>query len=224
MPVITRPVSDRVDVLTIWDNFERHCRELVNIGASAEEIAELRRAAEAVSVEEEAHARANSRNPAFNRRDLGEILEPYTCANGWQIRMPSKPAVRWAAMAILKTTGGTEPADNIGLLAAIVAGLHVLRLYSDGHSAEAMQLVSSPARLADLLPELMDASSGATLDDLAIDYTTLLGAEKKTPAATAYQALLHCLRQRCSAPSTTPSSPSTSRPGSPDLSHRGPNT
>ncbi len=205
----SRVVSDSVQVYTIWDNFQRHEQELRAMGAQDADIEALRQAAAKVAEEEQAHAQADGQNPEFNQADLEEITAPYTCCNGWVIAPPSKPARRWACTAVLKVTGGAAPTDNIGLLAALTAGLFILLLYGQGESAVAMQLVAAPGTLADKLPDLMDASADASLDSLAADYTYLMGLQKKTPARAAYHQALSASRAKCSKSSTTGSSATT---------------
>lgn len=205
----TRVVSDTIQIQTIYDNFERHKQELAAIGATDDDILKLRAAADLVDAEEREHAQADGKNPSLNKDTLEYILAPHECCNGWLINPPSKPARRWACTAILKVTGGAEPTDSIGLLAALSAGLFILKLYGDGESGAAMQLIASPNGLADRVPGLMDELAEYGVDAVADDYMRLMGMQKKSPAMENYLATLSGLQAKCSASSTPPSSSNT---------------
>lgn len=219
----SRIVSDKITVYTIWDNFNRHEAELRTIGATDDQIEELRTAAQAVSVEEESAAAQSGRNPEFNQADLADILCPYTCCNDWIIMPPSIIARRWAMTAVMAVTGGREPTTPIGVLHSLVAGLLVLKLYGEGQKGKVLALVSSDA-IADILPEACDAFAGCPLDAIALDYMSLMGMEKKRPALNLYNQIRERIEAACSSNSTTPSSPGTSQPKASASARPGQNT
>ena len=215
--VKTRVVSDRVEVLTIWDNFERHCRELRAVGAGDKDLAPLKEAAAEVAAEEEKESLATGKNPALNKADLADLTAPRICANGWEIAPPSLSAKRWASTAVLKTTGGVAPNDPVGCGFAILAALWVLRAWGAGRRDEVMQTIAGPGRLADLIPRLQDDSPACDMDALSDDYVALMGLAKKKSLArqraeSAYNKALSSIRMKCSGSSTTGSSLSTSPP------------
>lgn len=208
--VRTRVVSVNKQRFTIWDNYERHVDELKAIGATDEDLAPLKEAAEAVAAEEEKHDMAAGRNPALADGGLDELQAPHVCANGWEIDPPSLPAKRWASAAMLKVTGGVPPEDPVGTCYAVLAGLWALKTWSDGRQDRVMQAVTAPGVLASLLPELADDLDADAVDVLSEDYMTLMGFSKKKRAAMEiYNQTLSSIREQCFGRSTAESSSSS---------------
>ena len=212
----TQVLSDTVQRLTIWDNFDRHRDELLAQGAVEADLVPLREAAKTVEAEEQRTAVDMAENPAL-REGGGGILDlttPRECANGWVVAPPTRMARRWAATAVLKLTGGEEPDDSLAFAFCVVAGLWVLKAWGEGRRDMVMQTVLGSGKLAELIPQLVDKHA-AQIEQLAGDYSELMGFKKKAEALAAYQTALDSLRLRCSSGSIKASSSATSAPGDP---------
>lgn len=207
---VTRVVADKVERYTIWDNLARHEIELREIGATDSDLDALRKAAEAVDVLERQEAVETGRNPHLEQADLGLITAPHVCANGWVIQPPSALARRWARVATVKMTDGTAPADGFSSAAVVLVSLWVLMMWPKNSDA-VMRAVMVAGRLAELIPELIDAVEQDHLDSMVDDYVWLMGfgVQKKTaPAMAEYMAMLSRIRKASSDRSTAKSSPS----------------
>jgi len=200
--------SQKTERFTIWDNYERHTGELAAIGATPDELAELKSVAEKVAEEEDRVAREKGRNPAFENSGLPEITAPHTCSNGWVVAPPTLVAKRWASMALLKVTGGEPPQDALATSYAVIAGLWALKTWGDGQKDRVMQTVMADGALASLLPQIEEQFDIQQIDQVAADFQLLMGQSKKnSPALQQYQQTLSKIRRRHSGPSTPGSSP-----------------
>lgn len=137
--------------VTIWQNFEAHAAALTKLGATAAQLAPLRRAAEAVEKAEKT-AEKTSIDPVAASAPL--LIEPL----GWTIQPPSKEARAWASRAVVAVTGGSEPSPGPGQVMAILAGLWALREAGDGNVGLVMRTVAGENALA-----LVVAASAAEL-------------------------------------------------------------
>lgn len=216
---VSRVVEDKVERFTIWDNLSRHEAELREVGAVEADLAPLRAAARAVDEAEQADAAERGDNP-HAAGGLEALAAPRDCANGWTIAPPTRVARRWAALAVMRVTGGRDPADDLALLQSILVGLWCLREWGAGNADAVMRAANGRGRLAELAMELLDAPAPAgeavAADALAADYVALMGLEKKTAAIAAmagYGAALASLRARFSTASTAGSSGSSPSPG-----------
>ena len=203
MALRRRVTSKHTERYTVWDNYERHCKELKEIGATDEDLKPLKEAAEAVAAAEEQDDRDKGRNPLLENTDLAELTGPHTCVNGWVVQPPTRVARRWASSAMMKVTGGEQPDDALGTAYAVLAGLWALKAWGDDRKDEVMQVVTGPGRLAELLPDL-EADAGSTdYDALAGDYSALMGFSKKNGAAMEkYETILASIREKLSDRST----------------------
>lgn len=213
MPV-TRKQRATVERFTIWDNFEWHKEELQKLGAASADIAELRAAAEKVEAEERAQSLEHDANPGLDDARIEDLTQPYTCANGWTIARPTKAARRWAAVAMLRVTGGADVSDPIGVGYAVLAGLWALKTWGEGARDVVMQTITRPGELAELLTHIEDQVAAEHLLRLPDDLTALLVPEKKSPAWRAWRETIAAIRARLSAPSTRPSSALSPAPAS----------
>jgi len=196
---VIKPKPERVERFTVWDNYDRHCDELREVGATEQDLADLKEAAKAVESEEEKEAITKNQNPILEENSFQDLTAPHECANGWIIQPPTKPARRWAAAAMMKVTGGDPPDDTIGTLYAVLAGLWVLKMWGEGRADVVMQTVSSAGKLATLLPELEDECEDTDIMALPMDYATAMGfPKKKVSAQKNYEMRLESIRQKCS--------------------------
>ena len=218
-PVLVPKGPPKVEHFDIWDNYRQHCEELRAIGADDDDLALLKKAAEEVWKHEQADALEGGRNQVI---DLSPIdpTSPYTCANGWVFKPPSKVAKRWAANAVMAVTGGREPEPGIGQVYGILAGLWALKACGDGQADVVMRTVCSAGVLAEILPALTDDMGDADIGLLGADYLSLMGLAQKSigtdqdadsegkaasPEMEQYEATLQSIRAKYSAGSTPPS-------------------
>lgn len=176
---VTRVLSDDTEYFTIWDNFKLHCEELEKMGATGAQLEPLKKAAQAVADAEDQQAIDTDQNPALRNDTMDKLLAPVTCSNGWIIPRPSKIAKRYAAIVMMKVTGGQQPDSEMGVTFSIIAALWALRAWGDGRRSAVMQAVMSPGILAELLPDLETEFLGADTDQLAEEYSELMGLSKK---------------------------------------------
>ena len=211
MPVrkVVKRHPTKVTRYTIWDNFDRHVRELKSIGATDKDLAPLKKAAEAVDKEEQVDAKNKGRNPSLNNKTLSDITVPYTCVNGWVIQPPSKLARRWASNAMLKVTGGEPPSDKLGILYSMLASLWTLKSWGDGKRDAVMQIITAPGRLAELVIQLEDVGAKWDIDALTEDFYLLMGFLKKNSKRMKFLLLCQFIRTNCLERSIPPSSGSS---------------
>jgi hypothetical protein len=212
--VVTRSRPEKVVSYSIRNNFTQHCNELEQLGATGDDVEPLYQQVLLIEKLEEQVDFEQNNSPELRDETLTDHLAPLTCANGWIIARPTLMAKRWAAMAMMKVTGGAEP-DGIGLLYAILAALWALKLCGENKSDQVMQTICGGGALSKMVCDLADQDMhGATLDQISADYAELMFGKKKeiedlVAARTKFEQmdaeLMERLRNKQSGPSTSES-------------------
>lgn len=139
------PRPEQVIELTIWDNYKRHCEELEAVGATAEELQELRKAAQAVD-----DARNASEADEAARVDLAQELAPVDSGLGFDLQPPCKAARFWVERAITASAGGMPDTDS-ATSALVISALHIFQLWEQGKHAAVMHLAGNAEALAEAI-------------------------------------------------------------------------
>lgn len=210
------PRKPEVIELTIWDNYERHCQELEAVGATADDLQELRKAAQAVH-----DARTASEADEAARVDLAQELAPVDSGLGFELQPPTKEQRFWVERVIMASAGGM-PDTDAAASTLVVAALHVLRLMQDGKAGQVMRLAANAEDLAEAIATWC-AAPECEGEKVAAAYMRCMGLDHVVAKKKAYRQYLQTVEKIAAGaaarrPSTTAgSSPRQPQPGnSPD--------